>query len=82
MIIVVSGMKIKNFEKVLLTGAINLICSFLNFPYSSRWIYDNIMEKWDTIKRRPHRLVDMFTGYHATKAVIHSAFTQAGIDDK
>ncbi|XP_048248057.1 uncharacterized GTP-binding protein C428.15-like [Haliotis rufescens] len=47
-----------------------------------QWIYQNIMDKWDAIKRRPQKLVDMFTGYHATKATIHDVLDRAGIGDK
>ncbi|XP_067671050.1 uncharacterized protein [Haliotis asinina] len=47
-----------------------------------QWIYQNIMDKWDAIKRRPQKLVDMFTGYHATKATIHDVLDKAGIGDK
>ncbi|XP_046569411.1 uncharacterized GTP-binding protein C428.15-like isoform X2 [Haliotis rubra] len=47
-----------------------------------QWIYQNIMDKWDAIKRRPQKLVDMFTGYHATKATIHDVLDRAGIRDK
>ncbi|ELU06530.1 hypothetical protein CAPTEDRAFT_219007 [Capitella teleta] len=47
---------------------------------NSRWIYDNIMDKWDNIKKRPAKLVDMFTGYHTSKALIMSVLQRAGVD--
>ena len=60
-----------------------LLLTQTSFSYVySHWIYDNIMEKWDNIKRKPAKLVDMFTGYHATRAVIHAALHNAGIDGK
>ena len=48
----------------------------------SRWIYDNVMEKWENIKRRPNKLIDMFTGYHAKLSTIHAALDNAGIGEK
>ncbi|XP_078589315.1 uncharacterized protein LOC144869720 [Branchiostoma floridae x Branchiostoma japonicum] len=47
-----------------------------------RWIYDNIMNKWEAIVKRPLKLLDMFTGYHASRSIIQSAFTAAGIDTR
>ncbi|KAK6169080.1 hypothetical protein SNE40_020201 [Patella caerulea] len=47
-----------------------------------QWIYDNVMVKWDNIKRKPEKLIDMFTGYHASKSLIFKAFQQAGITEK
>ncbi|XP_066277300.1 uncharacterized protein [Branchiostoma lanceolatum] len=47
-----------------------------------RWIYDNIMNKWETIVKRPLKLLDMFSGYHASRSVIQAAFTAAGIDTR
>ncbi|XP_077867357.1 uncharacterized protein LOC144356528 [Saccoglossus kowalevskii] len=47
-----------------------------------RWIYDNIMNKWDIIVKRPPKLLDMFTGYHANRPVIQATFTNAGIDTR
>ncbi|XP_035673203.1 uncharacterized GTP-binding protein C428.15-like [Branchiostoma floridae] len=47
-----------------------------------RWIYDNIMNKWESIVKRPLKLLDMFTGYHASRSTIQSAFTAAGIDTR
>ena len=47
-----------------------------------RWIYDNVMEKWDSIRKKPTKLCDMFTGYHTSQALIQLAFESAGITDK
>ncbi|XP_076461734.1 uncharacterized protein LOC143294178 isoform X2 [Babylonia areolata] len=47
-----------------------------------QWIYQNVMEKWDSIKRRPQKLIDMFTGYHATRSTISHCLTSAGIGEK
>ncbi|XP_077999773.1 uncharacterized protein LOC144452545 [Glandiceps talaboti] len=47
-----------------------------------RWIYDNVMNKWESIVKRPNKILDMFTGYHANKSVIHAAFHNAGIDTR
>ena len=46
-----------------------------------RWIYDNIMVKWDSIRKKPSKLCDMFTGYHTSQALIQLAFESAGITD-
>lgn len=45
-----------------------------------RWIYDNVMDKWDTICRRPSKLIDMFTGYHTNRATINAVLQKAGVD--
>ena len=46
-----------------------------------RWIYDNIMVKWDSIMKKPTKLCDMFTGYHTSQALIQLAFESAGLTD-
>ncbi|XP_070186183.1 uncharacterized protein [Littorina saxatilis] len=46
-----------------------------------QWIYLNVMEKWDNIRRKPQKLIDMFTGYHATRPTIIHALTSAGIGE-
>lgn len=46
-----------------------------------RWIYDNIMDKWDSIRKRPVKLQDMFTGYHTSQALIQLAFESARITE-
>ena len=39
------------------------------------------MDKWDSIRKKPTKLFDMFTGYHASQALIQLAFESAGITD-
>lgn len=39
------------------------------------------MDKWDSIRKKPTKLCDMFTGYHASQALIQLAFESAGITD-
>ena len=46
-----------------------------------RWIYDNIMDKWDSIRKKPLKLCDMFTGYHTSQALIQLAFESAGVTE-
>nr|XP_022314294.1 uncharacterized GTP-binding protein YGR210C-like isoform X2 [Crassostrea virginica] len=46
-----------------------------------QWIYQNIWSKWDNIVKRPQKLVDMFTGYHANKATIYAALHNAGVGE-
>jgi hypothetical protein len=38
------------------------------------------MEKWENLKKKPFKLVDMFTGYHTTRATIISVLQKAGVD--
>lgn len=40
------------------------------------------MAKWDAIKKRPLKLIDMFTGYHASQATIHHVLQTLRIDDR
>ncbi|XP_064639135.1 uncharacterized protein LOC135494786 isoform X2 [Lineus longissimus] len=47
-----------------------------------RWVYDNVMGKWDAIRRKPAKLIDMFTGYRANRAMIHTALQNAGVNEK
>ncbi|KAL8561770.1 hypothetical protein ACOMHN_010705 [Nucella lapillus] len=47
-----------------------------------QWIYQNVKEKWDSIKRRPQKLIDMFTGYHTTRSTIAHVLNSAGIGEK
>lgn len=46
-----------------------------------QWIYQNVMEKWNAIQRRPQKLLDMFTGYHATRSIIIHTLSAAGIGE-
>lgn len=46
-----------------------------------RWIYDNIMSKWISIRKKPTKLYDMFSGYHASQALIQLVFESAEISD-
>ena len=39
------------------------------------------MEKWDSIRKKPSKLCDMFTGYHSSQALIQLAFESAGISE-
>lgn len=47
-----------------------------------QWIFQNVWNKWDTVKRKPQKLIDMFTGYHANRATIHTALRNAGINER
>eukprot|EP01052_Picozoa_sp_SAG31_P045407 SAG31_NODE_8278_length_1481_cov_6.668987_1_plen_134_part_10 len=42
-----------------------------------RWILDNLESKWETIKRKPQHLYDMFTGYQSQKWLVHEALRMA-----
>lgn len=46
-----------------------------------QWIYQNVWAKWENIVKRPQKLVDMFTGYHANKATIYAALCNAGVTE-
>ena len=43
------------------------------------WIFNNVRAKWDSIVRRPHRLMEMFSGYHARPSVITAALERCGV---
>jgi len=43
------------------------------------WIFSNIINRLETLKRRPEKLPEMFTGYHASKQLISTVFQQADI---
>eukprot|EP01079_Euglenida_sp_SAG-EU17-18_P009631 gene9631-252_t len=45
------------------------------------WIYDNLCAKWDTVLRKPEKLLCMFSGYHAREALVRSALCNAGCGD-
>ncbi|XP_071129195.1 uncharacterized protein [Mytilus edulis] len=47
-----------------------------------QWIFQNVWSKWDNIVRKPNKLIDMFTGYHANRATIHTALANAGIKER
>ena len=47
-----------------------------------QWIFQNVWNKWDNIVRKPMKLIDMFTGYHANRATIHTALSNAGIKER
>jgi hypothetical protein len=57
------------------------LCCFPLFR-CSQWIYQNVWSKWDNIVKRPQKLIDMFTGYHANKATIYAALRNAGISER
>lgn len=46
-----------------------------------QWIFQNVWSRWDSIVKRPKKLIDMFTGYHANRAVIHTAIHNAGVTE-
>jgi len=45
-----------------------------------QWIHGNIMAKWETICRRPQKLIDMFTGYHASRSLICNVLSKMGVN--
>ena len=44
-----------------------------------RWISDNIFAKMDTIRRKPERVRDMFTGYQCSPTVTDRALERMGV---
>lgn len=44
-----------------------------------RWIFANLRAKWASVCRRPGRIYDMFTGYHAKPALVTRALERAGV---
>ena len=72
-----------------LQSNINLYISFKGYdPLKNvtwvlhRWIYDNIMSKWDTILKRPKKFPNMFTGYHCTPHLSKAVFQSVGFTDQ
>ena len=43
------------------------------------WIFDNLCAKWDRIRRKPLKLLTMFTGYHATVTLVRQSLHMAGV---
>ena len=35
-----------------------------------RWVYDNVRAKWTFVLRKPSRLPELFSGYHASRALV------------
>lgn len=35
-----------------------------------RWVYDNVRTKWAAVRKRPLRLPGLFSGYHASRALV------------
>ena len=46
------------------------------------WIFGNLRAKWDAVRRRPEKLLDMFTGYHAREGLIAAALRRAGVEPR
>jgi ribosome-binding ATPase YchF (GTP1/OBG family) len=42
------------------------------------WIFDNISSHWDVIRRKPIKLLSMFTGYHATPGFVEAVLESTG----
>jgi hypothetical protein len=45
-----------------------------------RWIFTNVAAKWPSIARRPEKIFNMFTGYHAKPTLVQSVLERAGVD--
>ncbi|KAJ3096609.1 hypothetical protein HDU97_005733 [Phlyctochytrium planicorne] len=45
-----------------------------------QWILGNIKRKWDSVLRKPAKLIDMFSGYQAPKWLIDQAIRKGGLD--
>lgn len=45
-----------------------------------RWVFDNVRAKWPAVRRRPEKLMSMFSGYHADRSLIRLALRLAGVD--
>jgi ribosome-binding ATPase YchF (GTP1/OBG family) len=43
------------------------------------WIYNNVRAKWDSIVRRPTKLLEMFSGYHARHSFVLEALARMDI---
>eukprot|EP00727_Mastigamoeba_balamuthi_P004102 m51a1_g1369 hypothetical protein (651) ;mRNA; f:413045-415661 len=45
-----------------------------------RWVFDNVRAKWAAVRRRPERLPQLFSGYHADRSLVRAAMMRAGVD--
>eukprot|EP01012_Entosiphon_sulcatum_P003841 TRINITY_DN11373_c2_g4_i1.p1 TRINITY_DN11373_c2_g4~~TRINITY_DN11373_c2_g4_i1.p1 ORF type:complete len:885 (-),score=119.98 TRINITY_DN11373_c2_g4_i1:90-2654(-) len=46
------------------------------------WIFDNVRAKWDVIRRKPTKLLSMFSGYHAKEELVLAALQRAGVNPR
>eukprot|EP00967_Tisochrysis_lutea_P129438 scaffold222605_cov19-Tisochrysis_lutea.AAC.1 len=37
------------------------------------WVFNNVRTKWGSVRRRPSKLCDLFSGYHAPQALVYEA---------
>ncbi|GFR42960.1 hypothetical protein Agub_g3958, partial [Astrephomene gubernaculifera] len=44
-----------------------------------RWVYDNVRSKWTFVLRKPSRLPELFSGYHASRALVAEVLARVGV---
>ncbi|KAH3765597.1 GTPase C-terminal family protein [Pelomyxa schiedti] len=44
------------------------------------WIFQNVCAKWSAIVRKPQKLMDMFSGYDADRAMVNYSLQRAGVN--
>ncbi|KAG2422688.1 hypothetical protein HXX76_015852 [Chlamydomonas incerta] len=44
-----------------------------------RWVYDNVRAKWTFVLRKPSRLPELFSGYHASRALVAEVLARVGV---
>ena len=45
------------------------------------WIFGNVRRKWPSVRRKPERLRELFTGYHCARTAADEAMSRAGVPD-
>jgi hypothetical protein len=43
------------------------------------WVYDNVRAKWATVLKRPSRLPQLFSGYHAPTGLVTAVLKAVGV---
>uniref|UniRef100_A0A7S3R6V4 RWD domain-containing protein n=1 Tax=Dunaliella tertiolecta TaxID=3047 RepID=A0A7S3R6V4_DUNTE len=44
-----------------------------------RWVFNNVRTKWGSVRRRPSKLCDLFSGYHAPQALVYEVLEHVGL---
>eukprot|EP00750_Incisomonas_marina_P029211 INCI7071.2.p1 GENE.INCI7071.2~~INCI7071.2.p1 ORF type:complete len:382 (+),score=47.19 INCI7071.2:6-1151(+) len=53
------------------------VCSWV-YQEIHMWIFENVRRKWHSVRKRPKRLLELFTGYRATTPMVVDALARMG----
>jgi ribosome-binding ATPase YchF (GTP1/OBG family) len=45
-----------------------------------RWVFDNVRSKWSSCIKRPSKLPDLFSGYKASRSLVHRVLRRVGLN--